>query len=227
VNRFTDVKVCVFDAYGTLFDVHSPVGRTAAVLGDKAPAVSRTWREKQLQYTWLRSLMRIHADFWQVTGEALDFALELHGIDDAVVRDQLMQAYLTLDAYGDVAPALAKLNAAGLKTAILSNGSPKMLAAAVASAGMDGDLDAVLSVEDVGIYKPDPRVYRMAVDRFAVAPREVCFVSTNGWDAAGAAHFGFQVVWMNRFGQISERLPGEPRAVIEALDALPPLLDLG
>ena len=227
MNRFTDVKVCVFDAYGTLFDVHSPVGRTAAVLGDKAPAVSRTWREKQLQYTWLRSLMRIHADFWQVTGEALDFALELHGIDDAVVRDQLMQAYLTLDAYGDVAPALTKLNAAGLKTAILSNGSPKMLAAAVASAGMDGDLDAVLSVEDVGIYKPDPRVYRMAVDRFAVAPREVCFVSTNGWDAAGAAHFGFQVVWMNRFGQISERLPGEPRAVIEALDALPPLLDLG
>jgi 2-haloacid dehalogenase len=224
MTRFATVKVCVFDAYGTLFDVHSPVGRAAEALGDKAQAVSGTWRDKQLQYTWLRSLMRAHADFWQVTGDALDYALALYGIDDPAVRDGLMQAYLTLDAYADVAPALAKLKAAGLGIAILSNGSPRMLAAAVASAGIGDSLDAVLSVEDVGVYKPDPRVYRMAVDRFAVDRREVCFVSTNGWDASGAAHFGLEVVWLNRFALAPERLPGMPGTVVTGLDALPRLL---
>ena len=224
MTGFANIRACVFDAYGTLFDVHSPVGRVAEALGDKAHAVSRTWRDKQLQYTWLRSLMRAHIDFWQVTGEALDYALNLHGIDDAASRDELMQAYLTLDAYADVAPTLAKLKAAGLQTAILSNGSPHMLAAAVASAKIGDRLDAVLSVEEVGIYKPDPRVYKMAADRFAVGPRKVCFVSANGWDASAAAHFGFQVAWMNRFGLTPERLPGKLGAVIEGLDALPPLL---
>jgi 2-haloacid dehalogenase len=227
MTEFANVKACVFDAYGTLFDVHSPVGRVAETLGDKAQAVSATWREKQLQYTWLRSLMRAHADFWQVTGEALDYALNLHGIDDAGIHDKLMQAYLTLDAYPDAAPALAELKGRGLKTAILSNGSPRMLEAAVSSAGIGDALDAVLSVEDVGIYKPAPRVYRMAVTAFDVDPYEVCFVSANGWDVAGAAHFGFQVAWLNRFGLAPERLPGKPAAVIEGLDALPSLVSAG
>jgi len=227
MDRFATIKACLFDAYGTLFDIHSPVGRAAESLGDKAQAVSQTWRDKQLQYTWLRSLMRAHADFWQVTGEALDYGLDLHGIEDDTIHDKLMQAYLTLDAYPDAAPALAKLKSAGLKTAILSNGSPRMLAAAIASAGIGDSFDAVLSVEDVGVYKPDPRVYQMAVDRFAVGRREICFVSANGWDASGAAHFGFEVAWLNRFALAPERLPGEIGTVIAGLDELPRLLGAG
>ena len=223
-TKLSGIKACVFDAYGTLFDVHSAVGVHRAALGEKADAVSAVWRDKQLQYTWLRSLMGAHADFWQVTGDALDFALERHGIDDSALREGLMQAYLTLDAYGDVAMTLAKLKSAGLRTAILSNGSPRMLGSAVKSAGIEGDLDAVLSIEDVGIYKPDPRVYQLAVDTLAIAAHEICFVSTNAWDASGAAHFGFQVAWMNRFGLTPERLPGNFGAVIDGLEALPPLV---
>jgi 2-haloacid dehalogenase len=217
----SSVKACVFDAYGTMFDVHSPTARAAEAMGGKAEAVSRLWRQKQLEYTWLRSLMGAHADFWQVTGDALDYALESHGIDDGALRDRLMQLYLTLDAYADVKPALEQLRAKGLKTGILSNGNPRMLEAAVDSAGIASLLDAVLSIEDAGIYKPDARVYQLAVDRFGVRPDEICFVSTNAWDAAAAAHFGFQVAWMNRFGMARERLPGDLRVVITGLDALP------
>ena len=217
----SSVKACVFDAYGTMFDVHSPTARAAEAMGGKAEAVSRLWRQKQLEYTWLRSLMGAHADFWQVTGDALDYALESHGIDDGALRDRLMQLYLTLDAYADVKPALEQLRAKGLKTGILSNGNPRMLEAAVDSAGIASLLDAVLSIEDAGIYKPDARVYQLAVDRFGVRPDEICFVSTNAWDAAAAAHFGFQVAWMNRFGMARERLPGDLRVEITGLDALP------
>jgi 2-haloacid dehalogenase len=217
----SSVKACVFDAYGTMFDVHSPTARAAEAMGGKAEAVSRLWRQKQLEYTWLRSLMGAHADFWQVTGDALDYALESHGIGDRALRDRLMQLYLTLDAYADVKPALEQLRAKGLEAGILSNGNPRMLSAAVESAGIASLLDAVLSIEDAGIYKPDARVYQLAVDRFGVRPDEICFVSTNAWDAAAAAHFGFQVAWMNRFGMARERLPGDLRAVITGLDALP------
>lgn len=214
------VKACVFDAYGTMFDVHSATAKAARAMGGKADAVSRLWRQKQLEYTWLRSLMGAHADFWQVTGEALDYALESHGIDDGALRDRLMQLYLTLDAYPDVKPALEQLRAIGLKTGILSNGNPRMLDAAVNSAGLADLLDVVLSIEDVGIYKPDRRVYQLAVDRMGLRPDEICFVSTNAWDAAAAAHFGFQVAWMNRFGMTRERLPGDLKGVIRGLDEL-------
>ena len=220
------IRACVFDAYGTLFDVHAPAARLRDRLGERADALSAVWRTKQLEYTWLRSLMRRHADFWQVTGEALDFALEETGLAGAVDRDALLRDYLTLDAYGDAAPALGRLRDAGLKTAILSNGEPKMLAAATESAGLDSRLDAVLSVEEAGIYKPDPATYRIAVDRLAVQASEICFVSTNAWDAAGAASFGFRVAWLNRFGRTPERLPAGPDAQIAGLDALPPLLGL-
>ena len=223
---FGDIEACVFDAYGTLFNVHSAVARGGASLGDKAQAVSALWRDKQLQYTWLRSLMAEHADFWQVTGEALDYALAAHRVEDRKLRDRLMQLYLTLEAYPDVAAALGRLRQGGKITAILSNGTPEMLAAAVSSAGIDSLLDHTLSIEEVGIYKPDARVYQMAVDIVDVPADRICFVSTNAWDASGAAHFGFRVAWMNRFGQQPERLPGELSAVIEGLDALPPLLGL-
>jgi 2-haloacid dehalogenase len=223
---FSDIGACVFDAYGTLFDVHSAVARGGAALGDKAQAVSALWRQKQLEYTWLRSLMGAHADFWQVTGDGLDYALKTQGVDDPALRERLMELYLTLEAYPDAPACLQALRAAGKATAILSNGSPRMLTAATDSAGLSAHLDAVLSVEDVGIYKPDARVYQLAVERLEVEPERICFVSTNAWDAAGAAHFGFRVAWLNRFAQVPERLPGTPAAVIEGLAELPGLLGL-
>ncbi len=224
--HFADVGACVFDAYGTLFDVHSAVGRGGGSLGDKAQPVSALWRQKQLEYTWLRSLMKAHVDFWRVTGDGLDYALAANGVDDPALRDRLMDLYLSLDAYPDVKPALEQARAGGKKTAILSNGSPKMLQAAVDSAGLGDLLDEALSIEDVGIYKPDSRVYQLAVDRLGVAGGRICFVSTNGWDAHGAANFGFKVAWLNRFGQQPEKLPGEPSAVITTLAELPGLLGL-
>ena len=223
---FADIGACVFDAYGTLFNVHSAVRRGGESLGDKADAVSALWRQKQLEYTWLRSLMGAHVDFWQVTSDGLDYALAANGIKDNKLQTRLMDLYLSLDAYPDVIDALTRLRAGGKKTAILSNGAPKMLNAAVASAGLTELLDEALSVEDVGIYKPDRRVYQLAVERLAIAPARICFVSTNAWDANGAAHFGFRVAWMNRFGQTPERLPGKPAAVIESLEELPALLGL-
>jgi 2-haloacid dehalogenase len=184
--RFPGIKACVFDAYGTLFDVHSAVGRHRARLVGQADAGSMLWRGKQLEYTWLRSLMGRHVDFWRVTGDALDYALDAHDISDAALRNDLMQAYMGLDAYPEVSEVLRRLKAAGMQTAILSNGSPAMLESAVNAAGIADLLDANLSVEDVGIYKPDPRVYQLAVDRLGVTREQISFQSSNAWDAAGA-----------------------------------------
>ena len=225
--RFQQAKACVFDAYGTLFDVHSAAAGVADQLGEAAQALSQLWRQKQLEYTWLRSLMGAHCDFWQVTGEALDFAMAAQGLHDPALRARLMELYLTLDAYPDVEPTLSRLKQAGLKTAILSNGEPKMLSAAVDSAGIGNLLDEVLSVEEVGIYKPDHRTYQLAVDRLEVGtPGAIAFVSTNSWDARGAAHFGFTVAWMNRFGMQMDLLPGEPAVIIQGLSELVEALEL-
>ncbi len=224
--RFADIGACVFDAYGTLFDVHSAAARCRGDLGDKADAVSQTWRTKQLEYTWLRSLMGEHVNFWRITGDGLDYALETHGIDDASLRKRLMDCYLELDAYPEVKEVLGRLRAGGLKTAILSNGAPDMLAAAVNNAGIADDLDAVISVETAGIFKPHRSVYQLAVDALDIAPGRISFQSSNAWDANGAAHFGFNVAWVNRFGQRPERLPGEIGAELKTLSELPALLGL-
>lgn len=224
--QFQNIQACVFDAYGTLFDVHSAVARHRDRLGEAADRVSTLWRSKQLEYTWLRSLMGRHADFWQVTGEALDYAFDACGVADSALREDLMQAYLNLDCYAEVPETLTRLKARGMKTAILSNGSPAMLQAAVDGAGLAGLLDATLSVEEVGLYKPDPRVYRLAVDRLGVAADRIGFQSSNGWDVAGAACFGFRVAWINRFGQRRERLPCAADAELKTLTELPALLGL-
>ncbi|MFQ5783466.1 MAG: haloacid dehalogenase type II [Alphaproteobacteria bacterium] len=224
--RFADIGACVFDAYGTLFDVHSAAARCRNDLGDKADAVSQTWRDKQLQYTWLRSLMGHYVDFWRVTGDALDFALETHNVADPGLRQRLMDCYLALAAYPEVKEVLERLKQDGLKCAILSNGAPEMLAAAVRNSGIDDLLDAVISVDEIGIYKPDPRVYKRAVDRLDVAAGRIAFQSSNAWDANGAAAFGFHVAWVNRFGQRPERLPGDADAELSTLDELPALLGL-
>ena len=214
----------VFDAYGTLFDVGSAAERARDRLGEDWRGVAETWRSKQLQYTWLRSLMGKHADFWKVTGDALDFALEAAGIADPALRDRLLTLYERLGAYPDAKAALAALRAQKLKLAILSNGAPRMLAAAAESAGLASLLDTVLSVEEVGTYKPSPAVYRLAADRLGVWPSEIGFVSANGWDACGAKAFGFRVAWCNRTGQPAERLPGTPDVVIRSLEELPGLV---
>jgi 2-haloacid dehalogenase len=223
-DKFSGIRACVFDAYGTLFDVHAPVASVAARIGGSADALSRLWRQKQLEYTWLRSLMRAHADFWQVTGDALDYALAAHGIDEAGLRDELMGLYLRLAAYGDAIDALQQLRSAGHITAILSNGSPAMLDAAVGSAGLASHLDHVISIEEAGIFKPDPRVYELAVRHCGVAANAICFVSANTWDAQAAAHFGFQVARVDRFGLKDERIPGAPGALVKTLSDLPSLL---
>jgi 2-haloacid dehalogenase len=219
-----DARVCVFDAYGTLFDVNSAARELQHVLGEKWQALADMWRTKQLQYTWLRSLMARHADFWQVTGDALDFAMATVKLDDAALRERLMQLYMKLSAYSEVPEVLAQLKARGKKLAILSNGAPKMLAAAAQNAGIDRLLDAILSVEEVGIYKPHPSVYRMVIERFNLSPMRVCFVSSNAWDAHAAKAFGFNVAWCNRFGQQRERIPAPPDMEIKSLNELLPLL---
>ncbi|MBA7479562.1 (S)-2-haloacid dehalogenase 4A [subsurface metagenome] len=219
-----EVKACVFDAYGTLFDFASAARQCQDVIGDRFQELTALWREKQLQYTWLRAAQGRHADFWEVTGDALDFSLETLGLDQPGLRDRLMELYLTLDAFPEVPEVLRKLKAAGLKTAILSNGSPEMLASAVANARIDGWLDAVLSVEEVGVYKPDPRVYQLAVDRLGLPASQISFQSSNAWDAYAASSFGMKVVWCNRYGQRRERLPGKPDYEIKTLSELPRII---
>lgn len=218
------VRACVFDAYGTLFDFGSAAAGCQDVLGERALALTALWRDKQLQYTWLRSLQSRHADLWQITGDALDFALETLGITEAGLRQRLMELYLTLRAFPEVPAMLKQLREAGLKTAILSNGTPKMLAAAVASAGIAHLLDAVISVEEVGVFKPHPNVYQRALDHLGVAATAVAFQSSNAWDAYAASAFGMRVVWCNRYGQRPERLPGQPDHIIASLAELPALV---
>lgn len=221
------IRACVFDAYGTLFDVHTAVAAQRERLGQQADAVSATWRTKQLEYTWLRSLMGRHADFWQVTEEALAFALERHLDAERIKPDlveSLMQAYLQLSPYPEVQATLQALNQRAYRLAILSNGTPAMLAAAVNNAKLADAFESVLSVESVGIYKPDRRVYQLAAEQLKLAREEIVFLSSNAWDVAGAASFGFRVVWVNRFSQPVERLPGEPIAQLRELGGLPGLL---
>lgn len=214
------VQICVFDAYGTLFDVNSAARQMQDVLGEKWQPLAETWRTKQLQYTWLRSLMAKHADFWQVTGDALDYAMAAVKLDDPSLRERLLALYFKLSAYPEVRDVLTTLRSRGKKLAILSNGSPQMLAAAAENAGINPLLDGVLSVEEVGIFKPHPSVYRMVVERFNLSPTRVCFVSSNGWDAHAAKAFGFNVAWCNRFGQQRERIPATPDVEISSLNEL-------
>jgi 2-haloacid dehalogenase len=224
--RLDGIRACVFDAYGTLFDFASASARCADALGDKAQALTPLWRDKQLQYTWLRAAQNRHADFWQVTGDALDFALETLDIADGqgTLRQRLMDCYLTLDAFPEVPEVLRQLKAAGFVTGILSNGTSEMLRAAVQHADIGRVLDHVLSVEAVGVFKPAPAVYQLAVDRLGVSRGAIAFQSSNAWDIHAASAFGLRTVWCNRSGQQRERLPGAPDREIKTLAELPELL---
>lgn len=226
------ITTCVFDAYGTLFDVAAAARQAAtepehAALASSWPELANHWRLKQLQYTWLRAITGAHADFWNVTQDGLDWALEAVGLDgDAALRKRLLDLYWELQAYPEVPAMLRALKDGGLNTAILSNGSPAMLDGAVRSAGIGEVLDDVLSVESVGVFKPDTRVYEFCTTRMNCPREDVLFVSSNGWDAAGASGFGFVTAWVNRAGEPMDRLPWIPAHVLPDLTTIPQLAGL-
>lgn len=225
------ITTCIFDAYGTLFDVNAAARALAGEEGRAGFAtvwsqVSADWRAKQLQYSWLRAITGDHCDFWQVTQDGLDWALERAGIDDPELREALLGLYWRLAAYPEVPHVLTALQKAGIARAILSNGSPAMLEGAVGSAAIGDLLDDVLSVDSVGVFKPDARVYDLVGARFGCARDEVLFVSANGWDAASAASYGFRTLWINRAGDPVDRLPGRPESVAGDLGAVTKILGL-
>jgi 2-haloacid dehalogenase len=191
-------RAYVFDAYGTLFDVHAAIGRHRAEAGAEAERLSDIWRTKQLEYTWTLTLAGHYVDFWTLTQRALDYAFERVPSVDRALRPKLLDAYRVLDAFPDACAALASLKSQGFRTAILSNGTPSMLNAAAEASGIANVLDATLSVDALRLYKPRPEVYALVTQRFGVAPDDVVFVSSNRWDVMGATSFGFRPVWVNR-----------------------------
>jgi 2-haloacid dehalogenase len=213
-------KAIIFDAYGTLFDVHSAVGRHMARIGPDAVQFSEIWRSKQLEYSWVLSLAGQYEPFWSLTEKALDYAFaRCPGVDHAV-RPLLLEAYRTLDAYPEVRSTLSRLRARGLRTGILSNGDSGMLQAAVATAGLADDLDTVLSIDAAKVFKTSPRTYDLVLKDLSLDADEVVFVSSNRWDIAGATAFGFVSIWVNRLGLPDEYKTFAPRAVIPSLNEL-------
>lgn len=224
MNRLTGVRACVFDAYGTVFDFASAAARCPDIPEDRSAALTVLWRDKQLQYTWLRTLQGRYVDFWQITGDALDFALDSLAIQSPRLREALMELYRTPAAFPEVREVLLTLRQSGLATAILSNGTPAMLDDAVSGAGLNGLFDAVLSADAVSAFKTHPSVYQYALDQLGLPASAVSFQSSNAWDAHAASDFGMRVVWCNRYGQQRERLPGAPDHEIRTLAELPALM---
>jgi len=223
------IKACVFDAYGTLFDVGAAARQAAAEpsaqdWAAKWPAIAAHWRRKQLEYTWLRAVAGAHIDFWQVTQDGLDWALSAEGLHDPDLRQRLLDLYWNLAAFAEVPAILATLAQGGQRLAILSNGSPGMLQAAVDSAGLGARFEALISVEDVGVFKPHASVYALVERHMGLPPEQVLFVSSNGWDACSAAAFGFKTAWVNRVDEPLDRLHGQPDHILRDLSALPGLL---
>jgi len=210
----------VFDAYGTLFDFNAAIGRHRAAAGPDADRFSEIWRLKQIEYTWTLTLAGRYVEFWTLTQRALDYTFARVPSVDRSLRDELLGAYLKLDAFPDARKVLSELKARGDRTAILSNGSPQMLASAVDAARIKNDLDAVLSVDAVKMFKPRPEVYALVTKHFSVKPAEVTFVSSNRWDAMGATAFGFRTVWVNRAKAPDEYNDLPPAAVVPDLTGL-------
>ena len=217
------VSVYVFDAYGTLFDVHAAIGRHRSEAGPDADRFSEIWRTKQLEYTWTMTLAGQYLDFWTLTERALDYAFARVPSVDRALRDKLLEAYLSLDAFPDARAALGLLKNRGLRVAILSNGSPRMLTAAANASGLGELLDGVLSVDALRMYKPRPEVYALATDRFGIGPQEAAFISSNRWDVMGAAAFGFHPIWVNRTRMPEEYADRPPDRVVHDLATLPSL----
>ncbi len=223
------ITTCIFDAYGTLFDVGAAAREVAKEPGQAQLAavwgtLSKDWRTKQLEYSWLRAISGTYIPFWQVTQDALDWAMDNNGLNDNALRAKLLSVYKELPAFPEVPAMLKALKEKGVNIAILSNGSPDMLVNAVRSAGIGEYLVDVLSVEEVNIFKPHRLVYDMVWERFDVPQTEVLFASSNGWDAAGAAGYGFGTVWVNRDGAPQDRLWAAPHRTLKDLSTIPDLV---
>lgn len=210
----------VFDAYGTLFDVHAAMRRHAGEIGPDFQYMSEIWRAKQLEYSWVRSLSGSYRDFWTLTEEALDFSLARFRRNDPALRNRLLEAYRNLDCYREVPTVLKTLKASGARIAILSNGTPDMLRSAVTSSALDDFIDDIFSVDEIRHYKPDPKVYDLVATKWRVYPDAISFQSSNRWDIAGAAKFGFRTVWINRIGQPDEYDDMKPELILPDLQGL-------
>ena len=214
------IKACIFDAYGTLFDVNAACRELSMEVGGNWEKLASLWRLRQVEYTWLRNSMDEYIDFWQITSDALDYAMETLGIENNELREQLLNLYLKLEAYPEVKVLLTKLKQRGLKTGILSNGSMKMLNSAVDNANIREYLDEILSVEECEIYKPSSKVYDLVKIKMQINKENVLFFSSNAWDMHAASNYGFKTIWVNRFNNKLERLPGKPINIVNCLDKI-------
>lgn len=223
------ITTVIFDAYGTLFDISAAARRVAdegsfPALQDVWQDLAADWRNKQLEYSWLRAVTGDHTDFWQVTQESLDWSMERHGLSDPELRNKLLDLYRQLDAYSDAKACLETLRTKGIDIGILSNGSPAMLTSACDAAGLDGLVDKILSVEAVGVFKPSPKTYNLVETQFHASRDSVLFASSNGWDAGCAAAYGFVSIWVNRNDLPLDRLPGRPAHILKDLSDVPGLI---
>ena len=214
------IKACIFDAYGTLFDVNAACRELSKEVGDNWEKLASLWRLRQVEYTWLRNSMDEYIDFWQITSDALDYAMETLGIENNELREELLNLYLKLEAYPEVNDLLKKLKQRGLKIGILSNGSMKMLNSAVDNANIREYLDGILSVEECKIYKPSSKVYDLVKIKMQISKENVLFFSSNAWDMHAASNYGFKTIWVNRFNTKLERLPGKPIDIVRSLDKI-------
>ncbi|MFL2525809.1 MAG: haloacid dehalogenase type II [Pelagibacteraceae bacterium] len=217
--KIKNIKVCAFDAYGTCFDINSAAQNLAKEIGKDWLGFSTTWRTVQLEYTWLRSLMKKHEDFWRVTEDSLDFAMESHKIDKKF-RSKLLELYKKLNSYPELVMCLKHLKEKNVKTCILSNGSPSLLDELTVHAKVKELFDDLISIEDVGIYKPHPKVYELVTKKYNCKPEEVCFLSSNTWDIVGGGTFGYQSIWVDRFGKTFDKLGYQPKFKIKDLSEL-------
>ncbi len=224
MKNFKDIKLCIFDAYGTLFDINSVTKQYCNELRDISEPFSNLWRSKQLEYSWLRSLMNRYDDFWHVTEESLDYALDYFNIKNDLLKINLLKAYENINCYKEVPATLSKLKERGILTAILSNASPNMLHMAIKNSKIDSCIDSCLSVDNLKIYKPHPTVYNLVLEKYDFNKNEILFVSSNSWDVAGAKSFGFNVSWINRFNTKKEVLPFESDIELKSLIDLPNIL---
>ncbi len=214
------IKACIFDAYGTLFDVNAACRELSKEVGDNWEKLASLWRLRQVEYTWLRNSMDEYIDFWQITSDALDYAMETLDIENNELREELLNLYLKLEAYPEVNDLLKKLKQRGLKTGILSNGSMKMLNSAVDNANIREYLDEILSVEECKIYKPSSKVYDLVKIKMQISKENVLFFSSNAWDMHAASNYGFKTIWVNRFNAKLERLPGNPIDILNSLEKI-------
>ena len=219
-----NTKACIFDAYGTLFDVNAACRELSLDVGDKWQDLANLWRLRQVEYTWLRNSMNEYVDFWEITSNALDYAMEVLNIKNIKLRDQLLELYLKLEAYPEVKKVLGKLKDKKFRTGILSNGSRKMLDSAVKNAKIENLVDVVISVEECKIYKPSSKVYDLVEIKTDIHKDQVTFFSSNAWDMHAAANYGFKTIWVNRFQGKLERLPGKPNAIVKSLDNIDQLI---